>query len=153
VLSLDGTSVPFPQAVHFHVEAQAADGGDNSRVEVGVRLLDASRNPILPEQLGGAPVDFTQTLSTGFYVAEVRGGNSSPVENFQMEMSAGQLAGGGNAGGFAEANTVGFSAFYLPEAQQVTFQVLGQPTYGIDSAGGLRLTLRDANRNVIATVP
>ena len=86
-------------------------------------------------------------------VVEVRGGNNSPVENFQMGMITGQFAGGGVAGGFAGANTVGFAAFFLTAQQQVTVRVLGQPSYGADGAGGLRLTLLDARRNVIATVP
>jgi hypothetical protein len=145
--------LPFPQAVHFHVDAQAADGSGNSNVGLGVQLFDASKNPVIAEQFGGTSVDFTQTLPTGFYVVEVRGGNDSPVENFQMGMITGQFAGGGVAGGFADANTVGFGAFYLTAPQQVSIRVLGQPSYGADGAGGLRLTLLDARRNVIATVP
>jgi len=54
-------------------------------------------------------------------------------------------------GGFADSNTIG--AFYLTAAQQVTIQVFGQPSSGADGAGVLRLTLLDAGRNVIATVP
>jgi sugar lactone lactonase YvrE len=145
--------VPLSEAVHFHVDAQAADGSSNSTVGLGVQLLDASRNPVIGEQFGGTSVDFTQTLTTGFYVVEVRGGNSSPIENFQMGMTTGQFAAGAVAGGFADANTVGFGAFYLTAAQQVTIQVFGQPSYGADGAGGLRLTLLDAGRNVIASVP
>ena len=41
----------------------------------------------------------------------------------------------------------------LTAPQQVTIQVFGQPTYGADAAGGLRLTLYDSKSNVIATVP
>jgi len=114
--------------VHFHVDAQAADGSSNSTVGLGVQLLDASRNPVIGEQFGGTSVDFTQTLTTGFYVVEVRGGNSSPIENFQMGIMTGQFAAGAVAGGFADANTVGFGAFYLTAAQQVTIQVFGQPS-------------------------
>jgi hypothetical protein len=83
----------------------------------------------------------------------VRGGNSSPIENFQMGIITGQFASGAVAGGFADLNTVGFGAFYLTAAQQVTIQVFGQPSYGADGAGVLRLPLLDARRNVIAAVP
>lgn len=145
--------LPFSQTVHVHVDARAADGGDNSTVGLGVRLLDASRTPMIPEQFGGASVDFTQMLPTGFYIFEVRGGEDSPIGNFQMVLGADQIAGGLNAGGFAKASTIGFAAFHVPTAQQVMIRVLGQPSYGAAGAGGLRLTLRDANRNVIATVP
>ena len=57
------------------------------------------------------------------------------------------------SGGFIDANSVGFGGFNLTAAQQVTIQVFGQPSYGADGAGGLRLTLYDARRNVIASVP
>ena len=118
-----------------------------------MQLLDASRTPVIGEQFGGTSVDFTQPLSAGYYILVVRGGDNSPNENFQMALGATQFAGGVDAGGFAVANAVGFGAFYLTAAQQVTIQVFGQPSYGADGAGGLRLTLYDASRNVIATVP
>jgi hypothetical protein len=38
-----------------------------------------------------------------------------------------QFAAGAVAGGFADANTVGFAAFYLTAAQQVTIQVSASP--------------------------
>jgi hypothetical protein len=92
-------------------------------------------------------------LPAGFFIAEVRGGDGTPLENFQMALGANQFSGGVDVGGFADAGTVGFGAFFVPASQQVTIHVLGQPSYGAEGAGGLRLTLRDANRNVIATVP
>jgi hypothetical protein len=70
-----------------------------------------------------------------------------------MGITAGQLAGGAVAGGFADANSVGFGAFYLTAPQQVSIQAFGQPSYGADGAGGLRLTLLDGRRNVVAAVP
>jgi hypothetical protein len=79
---------------------------------------------------------------------------NSPNENFQMALGATQFAGGVVIGGFAApTNSTGFGGFDLTAPQQVTIQVFGQPTYGADGAGGLRLTLYDANRNVIATAP
>jgi hypothetical protein len=148
-----GIYVPFAQPVHLHVDAQAADGSGTSAVGLGVQLLDASRNPVIAEQFGGTSVDFTQPLSAGYYTVAVRGGVNSPNENFQMALGATQFAGGVVIGGFAGPNSTGFGGFYLSAAQQVTIQVLGQPSYGADGAGGLRLTLYDASRNVIATVP
>ena len=70
-----------------------------------------------------------------------------------VRVAGGTTARAAVAGGFADSNTVGFGAFYLTAAQQVTIQVFGQPSYGADGAGVLRLTLLDARRNVIATVP
>ena len=49
--------------------------------------------------------------------------------------------------------TVGFGGFYLTAPQQVVIRVLGQPSYGADGAGGVKLTLYDVNQNVVATVP
>jgi hypothetical protein len=122
-------------------------------VGLGVQLLDASRNPVIPEQFGGTSVDFTQPLSAGYYILAVRGGDNSPNENFQMALGSTQFSGGVVIGGFADRNSVGFGGFNLSAAQQVSIQVFGQPSYGADGAGGLRLTLYDASRNVIATVP
>jgi len=83
----------------------------------------------------------------------VNGGANSPLENFQVSMVAPGFAGAANFGGFAAPASVGFGAFYLAAPQQVNIQVYGQPSLGVDAAGGLRITLYDANRNVIATVP
>jgi len=148
-----GFYVPSAESVHFHVDAQAADGSSSSTVTLGVQLLDASKNPLLDPKFGGTAVDFTQPLSPGYYTLIVNGGANSPLENFQVSMVAPGFAGAANFGGFAAPASVGFGAFYLAAPQQVSIQVYGQPSLGMDAAGGLRLTLYDANRNVIATVP
>jgi hypothetical protein len=57
------------------------------------------------------------------------------------------------AGGFAGPNTVGYSDLSLTAPQQSTIRMYGQPSYGADGAGGLRLTLYGASRNVVAIVP
>ena len=148
-----GFFLPSPQSVHLHVDARPADGGDASNVQLGVRLLDVNKKPVATERFGGTPVDFTETLPAGYYATEVRGGDNSPLENFLMSVEAPQLSGGVVVGGFAGVNTVGYSGFYLTAPQQVTIRLYGQPSYGADGAGGVRLTLYDAGRNVIATVP
>ncbi len=148
-----GFYVPSAESVHFHVDAQAADGSSSSAVALGVQLLDASKNPLIDQKFAGTAVDFTQPLSAGYYTLIVNGGANSPLENFQVSMVAPGFAGAANFGGFAAPGSVGFGAFYLASPQQVNIQVYGQPALGVDAAGGLRLTLYDANRNVIATVP
>jgi sugar lactone lactonase YvrE len=149
-----GIYVPSPQTLHVHVDAQTNDGSSSAAVGLGVQILDASRNPINAEQFGGTSLDYTQPLAAGYYTIVVRGGVNSPNENFQMALGATQFAGGVVIGGFAApTNSTGFGGFDLTAPQQVTIQVFGQPTYGADGAGGLRLTLYDANRNVIATAP
>ena len=71
-----------------------------------------------------------------------------------MSVQASQLLSGGvGVGGYAGAGTVGFSGFDLSTPQEVTIRVVGQPTYGTDGAGGVRLVLYDINRNVVASVP
>ena len=148
-----GFYVPSAESVHFHVDAQAADGSSSSAVTLGVQLLDASKNPLIDQKFAGTAVDFTQALSPGYYTLTVNGGTNSPPENFQVSMVAPGFAGAANFGGFAAPGSVGFGSFYLASPQQVNIQVYGQPALGVDAAGGLRLTLYDANRNVIATVP
>jgi NHL repeat-containing protein len=148
-----GFFLPTPQTVHLHVDARPVDGGDTSNIQLGVRLLDVNKKPVTAEKFGGTSVDFTETLPAGYYDVEARGGDNSPLENFLMSVEAPQLSGGVVVGGFAGAHTVGYSGFYLTAPQQITIRMYGQPSYGADGAGGLRLTLYDAVRNVIATVP
>jgi sugar lactone lactonase YvrE len=148
-----GFYVPIPESIHFHVEAQAADGSSSSTVALGVQLLDASKNPVSGVQFGGTSVDFTQPLSQGYYTMTVNDGANSPLENFQVGVGTTEFAGDVNFGAFAAPGSVGFGSFYLAAPQQVTIQVYGQPSLGVDAAGGLRLTLYDANLNVIANVP
>jgi len=148
-----GFYVPSAESVHFHVDAQAADGSGGSAVAPGVQLLDGSKNPVMDQKFAGTAVDFTQALTAGYYTLTVNGGASSPLESFQVSMVAPGFAGAANFGGFAAPGSVGFGSFYLATAQQVNIQVYGQPSLGADAAGGLRLTLYDANRNVITTAP
>ena len=148
-----GVYLPVPETLHVHVDAKAVEASSSAQVALGVALLDASLKPVGPEQFGGTVVDFTQALSAGYYIAAVRGGANSPNANFQMSLGTTYITGGADAGGFASTNSVGFGAFYLNSPAQVSLQVFGQPTYGAVGAGSLRLTLFDAGRNVIATVP
>ncbi len=146
-----GFYVPIAETVHFHVDAQTADGTPG--VALAVQLLDASKNPLIDPKFGGTSVDFTQPLSPGYYLMTVTGGADSPLENFQVGLATTEFAGGANFGGFVAPGSVGFGAFYLTAPQQVSIQVYGQPSLGVDAAGGLRLTLYDANLNILAAVP
>jgi len=148
-----GFYVPSAESVHFHVDAQAADGSSSPAVALGVQLLDASKNPLIDQKFAGTAVDFTQALPPGYYTLTVNGGANSPLENFQVSMVSPGFGGAANFGGLAAPGSVGFGSFYLAAPQQVDIQVYGQPSLGVDAAGGLRLTLYDANRNLIATVP
>ena len=132
---------------------EAADRSSSSTVALGVQLLDASKNPLADLKFGGTAVDFAQALSPGFYILTVNGVANSPLENFQVSMVAPGFAGAAYFGGFVAPGSGGFGSFYLAAPQQVSIQVYGQPSLGVDAAGGLRLTLYDANRNVISTVP
>jgi trimeric autotransporter adhesin len=146
-------SLHSTQEVHVHIDAEPAGAGTDPGLGLSVRLLDGRLNPIGPGWTGTSSVDFTVTLTPGPTILEVRGGNQSRTENFQASLSAPAFSGVAYTGGFVEAGTVGFGAFYLPEAQQVSLKVFGQAQYGGDGAGALRLTLRDASQNVLLTVP
>ena len=148
-----GFFLPSPQSAHIHVNAQAVDGTGATGVALGVRLLDVNKKPVTTERFGGTSVDFTEPLPSGYYTIEARGGETSPRENFQMSVEAPRLSGGVVVGGYAGTNTVGFGGCYLTAPQQVVIRVLGQPSYGADGAGGVKLTLYDVNQNVVATVP
>jgi hypothetical protein len=120
---------------------------------VGIRILDAQRRPVGVERFGVNAVEFQQQLDAGFYIVEVRGGDSGPRATFQLGLNSVAFAGGVDAGGFVAAGLTGFGAFFIPEEQDVTIRVLGRPSYGTDGAGALRLTLRDANRVPLRSVP
>lgn len=145
--------LPSAQVVNLQVNTQVLPGYDASKAGVGIRILDAQRRPVGAERFGTNAVQFQQQLDAGFYIVEVRGGDSGPHATFQLSLNAGAFAGGADAGGFITAGLTGFGAFFIPEEQDVTIRVLGRPSYGTDGAGALRLTLRDASRAVLRTVP
>jgi sugar lactone lactonase YvrE len=145
--------LPSAQVVNLQLNAQVLPGWDASKAGVGIRILDAQRRPVGAERFGVNAVEFQQQLDAGFYIVEVRGGDSGPRATFQLGLNSVAFAGGVDAGGFVTAGITGFGAFFIPEEQDVTIHVLGRPSYGTDGAGALRLTLRDANRALIRTVP
>jgi sugar lactone lactonase YvrE len=145
--------LPSAQVVNAQLNAQVLPGWDASKAGVGIRILDAQRRPVGAERFGVNAVQFQQQLDAGFYIVEVRGGDSGPRATFQLGLNSVAFAGGVDAGGFVTVGLTGFGAFFIPEEQDVTIRVLGRPSYGTDGAGALRLTLRDANRVLIRTVP
>jgi len=145
--------LPSPQLVNLQLNAQVLPGWDASKAGVGIRILDAQRRPVGAERFGVNAVEFQQQLDPGFYIVEVRGGDSGPRATFQLGLNSVAFAGGVDAGGFVTAGITGFGAFFIPEEQDVTIRVLGRPSYGTDGAGALRLALRDANRVLIRSVP
>ncbi len=144
--------VPGTQKVKVRVDAQVIPGGDASKFSILVRLLDSSRKQIFPDQAGTASVQFETNLSDGFYIAEVLTPLDSPRAVYQMGLGADNFQGGVDVGGFISSDTVGFGAFYVPEAQNVTIHLFG-PSYGADGTACPRLTLLDASRTVIRTAP
>ena len=145
--------LPSAQLVSLQLNAQVLPGWDASKAGVGIRILDAQRRPVGVERFGVNAVEFQQQLDAGFYIVEVRGGDSGPRATFQLGLNSVAFAGGVDAGGFVAAGLTGFGAFFIPEEQDVTIRVLGRPSYGTDGAGALRLTLRDANRVPLRSVP
>lgn len=144
--------VPGPQRVTITVNAQVVPGGNAAQFSMTARLLDAGRQPIGTPVTGTTSVQFDRTLAEGFYILEVRAAAGAPRATFQTSLSADSFAGGVNVGGFVSQGLVGFGAFYVPEAQEVTIRLFG-PTYGSDGASCVQLTLLDASRNVIARAP
>jgi parallel beta-helix repeat protein len=91
-------------------------------------------------------------LTPGFYVVEIVSAAGSPRGTFQMGLDALGFSGGVVVGGFITEGLTGFGAFCVPQSQNVDMRLLGNTEYGAAAAGDLILTLRDAGRNVIATV-
>jgi YVTN family beta-propeller protein len=142
-----------PQVVKVDLNAQPLKSGGTEQMAIGLRLLDSARQQVIPDSSGTSSISFSQLLSSGFYIVEIRTGSSAPRSNFQLGLNAPFFSGGINVGGFVSPGQVGFGAFYVPEPQQVKIAVLGRPSYGSAGASCMQLTLLDASRKVITTVP
>jgi hypothetical protein len=117
-----------------------------------MRFLDSNRNQLGNAATGTSPLVLSQTLAPGFYICEAYS-SASTFATYQLGLAASFFSGGVDTGGFLAPGVVGFGAFYVPVQQDVTMSLYGQNTYGAAGAGSMVLTLKDANRNVIATNP
>ena len=144
--------LPSSGTVRVRVDAQVIPGGDPTKFSMGVRLLNSTRQQLGSEQAGTNLIQFSSTLSAGFYIIEARSRAGAPRATFQMGLGADNFGGGVDVGGFVASGLTGFGAFYVPETQDVNIKTLGR-SYGSTGASCLSLTLRDAVRNVIRTAP
>jgi len=142
-----------PATVRAQAIAQVLPGGDPAKFSMSVRLLDANRNQIGPDQTGTASLQFERSLGAGFYILELRGALNAPLAAFQLGISADTMAGPAYAGGYIVPGLSGFGAFYLPQQQDVKIKASGAPANGPEGAGNLELRLLDANRNLINSAP
>ena len=134
------------QTVTANLDAQVSSGASLS-----MRFLDANKRQIGAPVSGPPPLRLGLSLSPGFYVVEVYNGASSPV-TYQVGLAADFFSGGVDTGGYLGPGIVGFGAFYVPVAQNVTMTLFGQKTYGSAGAGSMVLTLRDSNRQILQVV-
>jgi hypothetical protein len=144
------------QSVFIRATAQVVPGGNASDFSMCVRLLLNNSQPIGTDQCGTTVVELQRTLSSGFYVVQVRSGGSSPRATLQLGLGANYFSGGVDVGGFVAPGLTGFGAFFLPAdqgAQEAKIKVLGRPTYDSVGTCNLQLRLLDGNRNLIKTVP
>jgi len=135
-----------PQKVTANLNAQAPSG-----TSLTMRFLDSNKRLIGNPVSGAPPLQLGASLSPGFYVVEVYNGASTPV-TYQLGLAADFFSGGMDTGGYLAADTVGFGAFYVPVAQNVTMKLYGRKTYGSAGAGNMVLTLRDSNRQILQVV-
>lgn len=135
------------QTVTATVNAQLATGAI-----VTIRFLDSNKRVIGQPVSGLPPLTLAQRLDPGFYIVEVYNSGSAPA-TYQLGLATPFFVGGVNTGGYLGPGLVGFGAFYVAQEQDVTMHLYGRTTYGAAGAGDLALTLRDAQRRVIATVP
>jgi len=117
-----------------------------------MRFLDSNRNQLGNAATGTSPLVLSQTLAPGFYICEAYS-SASTFATYQLGLAASFFSGGVDTGGFLAPGVVGFGAFYVPVQQDVTMKLYGQNTYGAAGAGSMVLTLKDADRKVIATNP
>jgi sugar lactone lactonase YvrE len=134
------------QTVTANLAAQVPSG-----TSLSMRFLDANKRQIGSPVSGPPPLRLGLSLSPGFYVVEVYNGASTPV-TYQLGLAADFFSGGMDTGGYLGPGIVGFGAFYVPVAQNVTVRLFGQRTYGSAGAGSMVLTLRDSNRQILQVV-
>lgn len=115
------------------------------------QFYDSNHKAVGGPASGAPPLILSQTLQPGFYVVEVGGAGQFPF-TFQLGLASDFFVGGLDTGGYVGPGISGFGAFYLPQDQSVTIKLYGRTTYGAAGAGSLVLTLKDANRNVLAVV-
>jgi hypothetical protein len=146
-------TVPQSQTVTINVAAQALSGGNPFfSPAIYARLLDSNRQLVGSEVSGTNPLQFTNTLGPGFYILEVHTEANAPAVAFQAGVFTPSVTGGVIAGGYVSQGRLGYEAFSITQAQNVTLQLTG-PSNGQFGAGCLQLTLLDINRNVVKTAP
>jgi hypothetical protein len=135
-----------PQTVTATLNAQPPPG-----TTMEMRFLDSNRQQIGGSVSGSPPLTLSKSLSPGFYIVEVWNSAAAPA-TYQLGLAANFFSGGVDTGGFLDKEIVGFGAFYVPAAQNVTMMLYGQATYGTGGAGSMILTLKDSQRNVLEVV-
>jgi YVTN family beta-propeller protein len=146
-------SVAGQQQVTIQLNPRVLPGGDPKQFSACARLLNAQRQQVGADVCSVGYIEFRQVLPEGFYIVEVRTGAASPRAYFEMSLSGSQLAPSLIVGGFAAQDVGSFVAFTIADPQEVRVNAAGQNTFGSFGASCLQLTLFDAARNVIRTVP
>jgi hypothetical protein len=140
--------------VSIQLNPRLLPGGDPGQFSACARLLNSQRQQIGSERCSTGYIEFRETLPPDFYIVEVKTGAASPRAYFEMGLSDSQFAPSLIAGGFAAQGVGNFVAFSIGQQQQeVHIKAAGQGTFGSFGASCLQLTLFDAARNVIRTVP
>ncbi len=137
-VSFGGFLLAEPMRVTVTVNAQVLPG-QTAPLAMEVRLLDSNRQ-LLAAASGGTQVQLSRDLNAGFHIIEIQSTPGSPRAAVQIGLAAPYFSGGVVVGGFIGSGVVGFGAFYVPEAQDVTVRLFNRNTYP-RGAGNLVLTL------------
>jgi hypothetical protein len=146
-------SIPLLEPVSIQLNPRLLPGGDPGQFSACARLLNSQRQQMGLPRCGTDYIEFRETLPPDFYIVEVRTGVASPRAYFEMGLSDSQFAPSLIAGGFAAQGVGNFVAFSIGQPQEVHIKAAGQGTFGSFGASCLQLTLFDAARSVIRTVP
>lgn len=145
--------LPSPGTVRIKVDAQVVPGATGI-FSMTLRLLNAERQAVMPDRTAATSLEFdTPPLTAGFYIVELRVPPGAPTATYQMHLGAPNFGAGVNTGGYVNDGLVGFGAFYVPEAQNVSLRLFGMQAYGESGAACPALTLLDASRQVVHTAP
>jgi hypothetical protein len=85
--------------------------------------------------------EHSDVLEPGFYIVSAASELGSPSGSFGISVNGDSLVGGVNIGGWLDATTTGFGAFYVASPQQVNLKLLFGNNYSTVGSGSLHVAI------------
>ncbi len=124
--------------------------GDVSAMNVFVEKMDSQGSRSTVHYFNGVRQNSTsqplveetsRVLEPGFYIVSAASEPGSPSGSFGISVNGDSLIGGVNIGGWLDATTTGFGAFYVASPQQVNLKLLFGDNYSTVGSGALTVEI------------